>query len=663
MTEQPATPPQSHVLRVDTVDFVGAFRRVDLHPGMNIVRGDITTGKTTFVRLIRALLGAIPKYLPPETASIRSIAADLVLGDRVWQVLRPMVTTKDVPVEVAEDGDPRRENTPQGIGDGIALRLPAAGTGGFGEFLLQQLGVPVVFVPKARTDPTSDLSPVTINDWLNYCIVTGDELDAQVFGHRDVFRNHKRRWVFEILYNLYDKELAALNAKARVIDREIAATEAEREVIGKFLVDAQVGDRFSLEVSLEGERLDLEALGMRKASLARASNQEPAGHIAGLRTEVLELRRSLDHANAEFRSLEAQIRDLSDLERELTNLSKRLTRSIVADEWMVDFDFVVCPRCGQDVDQDRTEHPVCYLCEQPEPTTTPSRDVLIKEQDRVTFQITETEQLLARRRAAREELLARARELSDALQRVSARLDDATAEFVSTHASELQAIAAEVAAATANIEWIQRLLTLFAKHEDQEARLAALRDRLLELQEEIEQHQSSITAGEENIIALENRMLQYLERLNVPTLGDLLTVKINRETYLPEVSTRNFDELSSQGLKTLVNVTHALAHHTVAIDRNLFLPGLLVLDGVSANSGKEGLDGDRVLDMYRLFTEVSETYREQLQLVIVDNEVPEEVLRDFGDRVVLTLSQSDRLIRTSWPDTANDTIPNPEVLG
>jgi len=158
-------------------------------------------------------------------------------------------------------------------------------------------------------------------------------------------------------------------------------------------------------------------------------------------------------------------------------------------------------------------------------------------------------------------------------------------------------------------------------------------------------------------------MLQYLERLNVPTLGDLLTVKINRETYLPEVSTRNFDELSSQGLKTLVNVTHALAHHTVAIDRNLFLPGLLVLDGVSANSGKEGLDGDRVLDMYRLFTEVSETYRGQLQLVIVDNEVPEEVLRDSGDRVVLSLSQSDRLIRTSWPDTASDTIPNPEVPG
>jgi hypothetical protein len=147
-----------------------------------------------------------------------------------------MVTTKDTPVEVTER--PEEEEDPS---QDIALRLAANGSGGYGEFLLDQLGVPVVFVPKARTDPTSDVSPVTINDRLKYCIVTREELNAQVFGHRDVFRNHKRRWPFEILYNLYDEELAALNADARLLDREIAATRAEREVIGKFLAGSPVG--------------------------------------------------------------------------------------------------------------------------------------------------------------------------------------------------------------------------------------------------------------------------------------------------------------------------------------------------------------------------------------------------------------------------------------
>ena len=130
----------------------------------------------------------------------------------------------------------------------------------------------------------------------------------------------------------------------------------------------------------------------------------------------------------------------------------------------------------------------------------------------------------------------------------------------------------------------------------------------------------------------------------MPQLGDLLTVKINRTTYLPEVSTRTFDELSSQGLKTLVNVAHALAHHTVAIDRGLDMPGLLILDGVSANSGKEGLERDRIADMYRLFGEVASEYVQNLQLIIVDNDVPSEVLEEMEARIVLILSQRARLI-------------------
>ena len=88
---------------------------------------------------------------------------------------------------------------------------------------------------------------------------------------------------------------------------------------------------------------------------------------------------------------------------------------------------------------------------------------------------------------------------------------------------------------------------------------------------------------------MERRLLEHLEELHIPQLGDLLTVRGSGPTWLPHVSNRSFDELSSQGLKTLVNAAHALAHHTVAIDRGLPRPGLLVLDGLSANTGLRGL--------------------------------------------------------------------------
>jgi hypothetical protein len=637
MTEESIDATTRHDLRLQEIDLVGGSRTVEFKQGLNLVRGDITTGKTTLIRLIHAFLGSIPGNLPPETAAVRAIRGRVLLGAQAWNIYRPMVTTNEAPVEVASIATDE-------AGEGLAVRLPAAGQGGYGDFLLAQLGLPIVSVPRARREPTNELSPVTINDWLLYCIVTGDDLDTQVFGHRHPFRDLKRRWVFEIAYGLYDEEMANLAASLRRIDLEIRASESEAEVIRQFLAGTTIGKPEELEAQLAVQQARLTELQAQAKNFGRVGGTEPGDEIGQTRTRLLDVRRELDSVRADIRQHQAQLRDLRELQRQLTGLSKRLTRSIVADEWMVDFDFVVCPRCGQDVDQHRAESPICYLCEQPEPTSAPDRDALIREQDRVTYQIAETEQLIADRTKTLDELRLHDEDLAGALARVSSELDNLTQTFVSAQAAELQSVAAETATVEANVEWIKRYLTLVDRQADQSGYLDQLRERKVELEDQIEAHGTSVAAADENIDALEKRILDYLTRLHVPQLGDLLTVKINRTTYLPEVSVRTFDELSSQGLKTLVNVAHALAHHTVAIDRGLDMPGFLILDGVSANSGKEGLEGDRIVDMYKLFDEVARDYGGRLQLIIVDNDLPPEVADEMADKIVLTLSQEARLI-------------------
>lgn len=56
-------PSARHRLRVEQIELLGGSRIVDFRSGLNLVRGDITTGKTTLIRLVRALLGAIPRHL------------------------------------------------------------------------------------------------------------------------------------------------------------------------------------------------------------------------------------------------------------------------------------------------------------------------------------------------------------------------------------------------------------------------------------------------------------------------------------------------------------------------------------------------------------------------------------------------------------------------
>lgn len=640
---------QDHRLRVVEVELLGGGRTVRLFPSLNFVRGDITTGKTTFVRLLRSLLGTVPDNLPPEVGHVRALRGTLQLRMNNWHVYRPVVTTRTAPVEVARVKTDDNAIT----SDNEAVRLPATGPeSSYSRFLLDQLALPAVSVPEARTDPTSRLSAVSMTDWLGYCIVTGDELDSDVFGHKDRFKNQKRRWIFELAYGYYDVELAALIARRRGVELRLDSLDREAEVIRRFLEGTPFSDEAEIQTAITQRQQALKSIEQQQRTVAAESVD--AAEVGDLRTSVLEHRKIQDTLQANEALLTTQLTDLQELKRQLISQSARLTRAIVADEWLVDFDFVVCPRCGNGIEPNRVENGHCYLCLLPENSTT-SREALLSEQDRIISQISETDRVMELRQLALDKTKSDVEINKMILHRLAAELDQRTASFVSDRAATIRSQARDIATVSADIEKFREYAQLLARHHDQDKIRRELEEEREELSHAIEGREANRYDADQNLEALEKRILEYLQRLRIPQLADLLTVRINRTTFLPEVSGRSFDELSSQGLKTLVNVAHALAHHTVAIDRGLPIPGLLVLDGISANAGREGYDRDRIGDMYRLLIEVGNEYEEHLQLIAVDNDIPGSIIDEVRDSIILELSQQDRLIRLASPS------PNDEL--
>lgn len=330
-----------HLLQLDEIDLVGGSRVVEFRPGFNVIRGDITTGKTTLVRLLRALVGTVPSQLPPEVALVRFLRGRITLGTSQWGVLRPLTTTRDAVVEVARRR-PGTENFDE------TLRLPASGSdGSYSRFLLDRLGLPAVSVPKARQDPTAAMTPVSATDWLGYCSVTGDELDAQIFGHHNTWRDQKRRWVFELTYGLYDIETAQLNAELRGLEMRLRAMMQEHEILAKFLADTPFSDGDQLRGALTERTAQLAAARAQQVELATVLTKE--AQVKDLRAQVVDTATTRDRLREEHRNLSRQITDLRDLRKQLQSQSARLTQAIVADEWLVDFKFLVCPRCGSEV--------------------------------------------------------------------------------------------------------------------------------------------------------------------------------------------------------------------------------------------------------------------------------------------------------------------------
>src|ERR1022692_4327373 len=124
----PADPGQSgvghsHRLELSEMELVGGGREITFRPGLNIIQGDITTGKTTLVRLIRALLGTMPSAMPPEVDYIRALQGRVSIGHRTWQIYRPRTSTAGALVEIGEaDPEPSREPIAPRRGNGPFLQ-------------------------------------------------------------------------------------------------------------------------------------------------------------------------------------------------------------------------------------------------------------------------------------------------------------------------------------------------------------------------------------------------------------------------------------------------------------------------------------------------------------------------------------------------------------
>lgn len=616
---------------IERVHLLGADRTVAFRGGLTIIVGPIATGKSTLVTLLRFLLGGKLGTLPPETKeTVNAISGQVFLSDGSFSIVRPVVTTPTAKVDIASD---------QGT-----WRLPAASApqgDTYLSWLLDRLSLPRLKVPSAPTKPESESTPVSIRDYWLYSYLSQKELGFEVFSHKDHFKNVKRKYVFDLVYGFYDVQTAELQDRLRSVTSRLRQLRGQAELFRSFFEDTAFENRALLEQQLVLVREQLSRVEAEAVALAEESDQ--AEGAADLQRRVLHLEVDVEKTRADAAAESTGLNNIRELIAQLESQSGKLTRAIVAGKHLTDIDFIVCPRCGSSVANDREVDPdACYLCLQ-SPTLDFSREALVKEQDSVEAQLVESQDLLKQRSFRLKRLHENRRELERELERVRADLDFHTESFVSERANQIASTAAHRSALRSRESELQQYLAVLGKLDDgqkHQAQLTVERDRIL-LELDVQKD-----AGEEartRVSHLEMRFNQILERFRPPAFGEEQLSSIDRRTYLPIYRGRRFDTLSSPGLATLVGLAYSLAHHVTAIELGLKLPGFLIVDGLSEHLGKEGLDPERLKAVYEYLVELSRDFRNSLQIIVVDNEVP-SMAKQF---IRLKLSETDRLIPQS----------------
>jgi hypothetical protein len=616
-------------LRINSISLVGTSRSIQFTKGLNVIEGPISTGKTSMMRLLAVVLGAPHDGITPEVdRAVSELAADLRIGERDFAVVRRLVKTDTAPVQIA--------------GEGIAMRLPAmrpdaTSALSYGMWLLDSLGLPTLRVPQAPTRPEdSPFVPVSISDYMRYCRLRQDEIDVDVLGSSHPFRDIKRRYVFRIFYGGYDLEVARLQDELRRVGTELSQLEQGSGAFERFLAGTALENRAEINRQLQDARQWQAAIAADRQTLADASQKSP--DVARLRTELAELAQRLGDRRAECERERNSARQLTELRNELRTQLARLTRAIVADERFFDFDFVVCPRCGSTLDRTRSSEAQCYLCLQtPAPALT--RGDLIAEQDRISAQIVETQELIGaheQRTVALEQHLA---VLEREREHVRIELNERLATYVSTEADRIDALARAQVRAGATVERLEEYSRLFARLDEALRRIGELQQRRTEIEAALERAEQLDVITAARIQALQRWFAYYVEALELPVFGGEPRAAIDHNDYQPIVNGRKFPQLSA-GVRVLVNIAHLLAHHRAALELELPLPGLLMIDGINKNIGTARYDAARIDDAWTQLIELSSVVGEERQVIVAANDVPTRA-RPF---VRMTLSADDRLI-------------------
>jgi hypothetical protein len=623
-------------LRIDQLALVGTSRTVGLQPGLNVILGPMSTGKTSLMQLLRVFLGSSysPKDLPEVKATVSELAGRLVIGDQEFSVRRPLVTTPTASVEIAG-------------GDDEVLALPAMTAASqqmsYGDWLIGKLSLPVLRVPSAPTKPEeSEQVKVSISDYLRYCRLTEDQIDTDVLGSSLPFSDYKRRVVFRILYGAYDTEVVRLQQGLRELGSEIRRLEGSEAAGEAFLEGTSFENRAAVDRRLAEVEEEREALVADSAS--EASEAAEVSQSQKLQERAAHLDRELANDQAAAASEREAAENLVELRNQLETQSARLTRAIVSGEAFFDFDFRVCPRCGNEVAHDRVEEGCCYLCAQPEPTVQ-QREDLVREQARITTQIAETEDLITDHERSVMELEAHIEGLSRERQVLGRQLDEVTAGFVSDRAEVATRRAADASRLAAERDHLREYLGLFERQESLRQRLTAAVAERDEIETALEQAEAREGSMAEHLKALEEQFGSLVETIEVPRFdGDPQPrAAIDHHDYQPIVNGRKIHGLSA-GTRVLVNVAHLLAHHIVAPAQGVHLPGLLLIDGMTANIGRIDYDAERIEDIWGELLRLNEAMANDLQIVVAVNELPEK--HDVADFVRLELSEDDRLVPT-----------------
>lgn len=406
-------------LRIVTLENKIAYDE-QFHKGVNIIRGQNSSGKSTIIRFIFFALGGAYCEFVPEALKCRYVMAEVCINENTVITLKryldvnaeqransksPMYIYYGTLEESLKD---KKKDVWQKFGYNVSSERRS-----FSNILFEMLGLPEV-----KSD-----SNITMHQILRLVYLDQESPTDSLFYFERFDKELTRETIAEVLLGVYDEDLYNAKLDLLSVQGELKETKGTIKIANDFFANPETKSSTSIQsylLSLTDEitHITEEITKLRSSKIkAKVKNRE----YENLQLEVSALRkRQLDLGN-DIKNLEMEILDSQFFVATLSKKIEALDSSIATRDYLDKLPLEYCPECLSKLDTNVPEGH-CRLCKSPIDNTQGKAQALRIKLE-IEFQIRESEQLLAQNKELKSKKELELKSVKTSLRTTQSQLD------------------------------------------------------------------------------------------------------------------------------------------------------------------------------------------------------------------------------------------------
>ena len=624
------------------------------HRGVNIIRGQNSSGKSTILRFIFFVLGGTYQDFVPEALRCSHVVAEIETNGKILTLKRYLDKT--------EEGDRCKKDIPMyiylgGIEDYKADQRPkyekwhkygyrsSNETRSFSNVLFQMMGL-----PEFKAD-----SNITMHQILRLIYLDQESPLSSLFFFDQWDKELTRETVARLLMGLYDEELSQAKLEKEQVEKDIEIVIRKKKVAAELLEDPKTMSSQFLKGMIRGIEEEAVRISERVKELRELSPDEeiryieapvvrelalPAENQTNLpvkarkekekkvsfefqrcQEEISTLRKEAGRIETKVNQLKAEIDDSVYFLDALRKKREAVERSIATRDYFDALNLDLCPVCLSELSPKEPGH--CPVCDAPVESSKGENQAL-RIQLELDHQISESEALLKANKTELDNLKDRLRTKKRQLTAAQRQFDDAVRNVRSTRDEEIDHLLetkgykdAETNQYRTLLEYAERYERFSKELSDLQLHLDRLTNYIKAEENRIEREQRDIdqSISENGVFMLNNDQERQQEFMHANDF------KVNYKQNLAYISNQRIKLSASSAFYLKMAARFALLFASLQVDTMLY-PRLLFSD----NMEDKGMEEERAKNFQRMIVKrLQELGNEDYQLIFATSNIADEL--------------------------------------